>query len=88
MDNFKDIFMHIIWGNKDYNEEYWNNPLFHEIINGIVESEEPLESIVNTLYSYNQMLTNITSVIAKDADDESVNKIINNLTGQLEDDAK
>ena len=69
-------------------DEYKNNPLFHEIIDGIRESDNPMESIVNTLYSYNQMLTSITAVVAQNADDESIDKLVNSLTEQLEDDAK
>ena len=68
---------------KEYKDEYKNNPLFHEIIDGIINYNNPVEAIVNALYSYNQMLTNITSVIAQNADDESVNKVIENLQNQL-----
>ena len=88
MQEVNELFMNEVFNNSEYWKEYLTNPLFHEIIDGIKESDNPMESIVNTLYSYNQMLTNITAVIAQNADDESVNKIINNLTGQLEDDAK
>ena len=68
---------------KEYKDEYKNNPLFHEIIDEIINYNNPVEAIVNALYSYNQMLTNITSVIAQNADDESVNKVIENLQNQL-----
>lgn len=88
MQEVNELFMNEVTKNSEYWKEYLVNPLFHEIIDGIRESDNPMESIVNTLYSYNQMLTNITAVVAQNADDESVNKIINNLTGQLEDDAK
>lgn len=88
MQKINELFMNEVSNNSEYWKEYLTNPLFHEIIDGIRESDNPMESIVNTLYSYNQMLTNITAVVAQNADDESVNKIINNLTGQLEDDAK
>ena len=88
MQEVNELFMNEVTKNSEYWKEYLTNPLFHEIIDGIRESDNPMESIVNTLYSYNQMLTNITAVVAQNADDESVNKIINNLTGQLEDDAK
>ena len=88
MQELNELFMKEVSKNSEYWKEYLTNPLFHEIIDGIRESDNPMESIVNTLYSYNQMLTNITAVVAQNADDESVNKIINNLTGQLEDDAK
>ena len=88
MQEINELFMNEVTKNSEYWKEYLTNPLFHEIIDGIRESDNPMESIVNTLYSYNQMLTNITAVVAQNADDESVNKIINNLTGQLEDDAK
>ena len=88
MQKINELFMNEVSNNSEYWKEYLTNPLFHEIIDGIRESDNPMESIVNTLYSYNQMLTSITAVIAQNADDESVNKIINNLTGQLEDDAK
>ena len=88
MQKINELFMNEVSHNSEYWKEYLTNPLFHEIIDGIRESDNPMESIVNTLYSYNQMLTSITAVVAQNADDESVNKIINNLTGQLEDDAK
>ena len=88
MQKINELFMNEVSNNSEYWTEYLTNPLFHEIIDGIRESDNPMESIVNTLYSYNQMLTSITAVVAQNADDESVNKIINNLTGQLEDDAK
>lgn len=88
MQKINELFMNEVSNNSEYRKEYLTNPLFHEIIDGIRESDNPMESIVNTLYSYNQMLTSITAVVAQNADDESVNKIINNLTGQLEDDAK
>lgn len=88
MQKINELFMNEVSSNSEYWKEYLTNPLFHEIIDGIRESDNPMESIVNTLYSYNQMLTSITAVVAQNADDESVNKIINNLTGQLEDDAK
>lgn len=88
MQKINELFMNEVSNNSEYWKEYLTNPLFHEIIDGIRESDNPMESIVNTLYSYNQMLTSITAVVAQNADDESVNKIINNLTGQLEDDAK
>ena len=88
MQKINELFMNEVSNNSEYWKEYLTNPLFHEIIDGIRESDDPMESIVNTLYSYNQMLTSITAVVAQNADDESVNKIINNLTGQLEDDAK
>ena len=88
MQKINELFMNEVSSNSEYWKEYLTNPLFHEIIDGIRESDNPMESIVNTLYSYNQMLTSITAVVAQNADDEYVNKIINNLTGQLEDDAK
>ena len=88
MQKINELFMNEVSNNSEYWKEYVTNPLFHEIMDGIRESDNPMESIVNTLYSYNQMLTSITAVVAQNADDESVNKIINNLTGQLEDDAK
>ena len=88
MQEVNELFMNEVTKNSEYWKEYLTNPLFHEIIDGIRESDNPMESIVNTLYSYNQMLTSITAVVAQNADDESVNKIINNLSGQLEDDAK
>ena len=88
MQKINELFMNEVSNNSEYWKEYLTNPLFHEIIDGIRESDNPMESIVNTLYSYNQMLTSITAVVAQNADDESVNKIINNLSGQLEDDAK
>lgn len=88
MQKINELFMNEVSNNSEYWKEYLTNPLFHEIIDGIRESDNPMESIINTLYSYNQMLTSITAVVAQNADDESVNKIINNLTGQLEDDAK
>ena len=88
MQKINELFMNEVSNNSEYWKEYLTNPLFHEIIDGIRESDNPMESIVNTLYSYNQMLTSITAVVAQNADDESVNKIINNLTEQLEDDAK
>ena len=88
MQEVNELFMNEVTKNSEYWKEYLTNPLFHEIIDGIRESDNPMESIINTLYSYNQMLTSITAVVAQNADDESVNKIINNLTGQLEDDAK
>ena len=88
MQKINELFMNEVSNNSEYWKEYLTNPLFHEIIDGIRESDNPMESIVNTLYSYNQMLTSITAVVAQNADDESVNKIINDLTGQLEDDAK
>lgn len=87
MQKINELFMNEVSSNSEYWKEYLTNPLFHEIIDGIRESDNPMESIVNILYSYNQMLTSITAVVAQNADDESVNKIINNLTGQLEDDA-
>lgn len=87
MQKINELFMNEVSSNSEYWKEYLTNPLFHEIIDGIRESDNPMESIVNTLYSYNQMLTSITAVVAQNADGESVNKIINNLTGQLEDDA-
>ena len=88
MQKINELFMNEVSSNSEYWKEYLTNPLFHEIIDGIRESDNPMESIVNTLYSSNQMLTSIKAVVAQNADDESVNKIINNLTGQLEDDAK
>ena len=88
MQKINELFMNEVSNNSEYRKEYLTNPLFHEIIDGIRESDNPMESIVNTLYSYNQMLTNITAVIAKNADDESVDKLVDSLTEQLEDDAK
>ena len=81
----EELVMMEVANNKDYKKEYECNPLFHEIIEGITNSDDVIEAIVNTLYSYNQMLTNISSVIANNADDESVNKVIKNLESQLED---
>ena len=88
MQKINELFMNEVSNNSEYWKEYLTNPLFHEIIDGIRESDNPMESIVNTLYSYNQMLTSITAVVAQNADDESVDKLINTLTGQLEEDAK
>lgn len=88
MQKVNELLMNEVARNNDYRNEYLNNPLFHEIIDGIKNSDNPMESIVNTLYSYNQMLTSITAVVAQNTDDESVNKLINTLTEQLEDDAK
>ena len=79
----EELIMMTVANNKDYKKEYECNPLFHEIIEGITNSDDVIEAIVNALYSYNQMLTNITSVIAQNADDESVNKVIENLQNQL-----
>lgn len=81
----EELIMMTIANNKDYEDEYKNNPLFHQIIEGITMSDDVVEAIVNTLYSYNQMLTNISSIIASNADDESVEKVIKNLESQLED---
>ena len=88
MQEVNELFMNEVTKNSEYWKEYLNNPLFHEIIYGIRESDNPMESIVNTLYSYNQMLTSITAVVAQNADDESIDKLVNSLTEQLEDDAK
>lgn len=88
MQEVNELFMNEVTKNGEYWKEYLVNPLFHEIIDGIRESDNPMESIVNTLYSYNQMLTSITAIVAQNADDESVDKLVNSLTEQLEDDAK
>ena len=88
MQEINELFMNEVTKNSKYWKEYLTNPLFHEIIDGIRESDNPMESIVNTLYSYNQMLTSITAVVAQNADDESIDKLVNSLTEQLEDDAK
>ena len=84
----EELIMMTVANNKDYKKEYECNPLFHEIIEGITNSDDVIEAIVNTLYSYNQMLTSITAVVAQNADDESIDKLVNSLTEQLEDDAK
>lgn len=88
MQEVNELFMNEVTKNSEYWKEYLVNPLFHEIIDGIRESDNPMESIVNTLYSYNQMLTSITAVVAQNADDESVDKLVDSLTEQLEYDAK
>lgn len=80
-----------ILNNEEYRNEFYNNNLFHEIINGILRSndgEDTIECIVNTLYSYNQMLGTVMNTVANNADEETVQSIISNFQNILEEDNK
>lgn len=80
-----------ILNNEEYRNEFYNNKLFHEIINGILHSndgEDTIECIVNTLYSYNQMLGTVMNTVANNADEETVQSIISNFQNILEEDTK
>lgn len=80
-----------ILNNEEYKNEFYNNNLFHEIINGILHSndgEDTIECIVNTLYSYNQMLGTVMNTVANNADEETVQSVISNFQNILEEDNK
>lgn len=80
-----------ILNNEEYKNEFYNNNLFHEIIYGILNSntdEDTIECIVNTLYSYNQMLSTVMTAVANNANDETVQSLISNLQNILEEDNK
>lgn len=80
-----------ILNNEEYKNEFYNNNLFHEIINGILHSntdEDTIECIVNTLYSYNQMLGTVITAVANTADEKTVQSLMSNLQNILEEDNK
>ena len=80
----KNQIMEIIHDDAEYNKTYQQHTLFQQIIDGIVESDDIVGSIVNTLYSYNAMLTSIVSTISKDADENTVALLIQQLKDMLE----
>lgn len=88
MENFelkKDI-TDVIRNNEDYKREYENNTLFHQIIEGITDSDNIVESFIDAIYSYNQMLSSVVSTIAQTADEKTVQAAINNFESVLKED--
>lgn len=84
MENLKNKLMECIMSDDNYKAEYEENKLFSQIIDGIVESNDPIDSIINALYSYNQMLTTVVGAIAVNMDEKTVQDSIKMFEDTLE----
>lgn len=84
LEELKNQILKTIHEDPDYYKEYQCETLFQQIIDGIVESDDVIGSIVNVLYSYNAMLTSIVSTISKDADENTVALLVQQLKDMLE----
>lgn len=77
-EELRDKIKECIEKDSEYRKHYECNKLFHEIIYGILQPQDGniIETIVNTLYSYNQMLETVMNTVAANASEETVQSLI------------
>ena len=77
-EELRDKIKECIEKDSEYRKYYECNKLFHEIIYGILQPQDGniIETIVNTLYSYNQMLETVMTTVAANASEETVQSLI------------
>lgn len=89
-EELRDKIKNCIEKDSEYKEHYECNKLFHEIMYGILRPQDGdiVETIVNTLYSYNQMLETVMTTVAANASEETVQSLIGEFSGLILNDNK